>query len=158
MANLGVHFSSATNEWATPQALFDALNEKYAFTLDPCSDGLNAKCSKFFTEKDDGLSQDWSQDTVFMNPPYGRAIGDWIRKAYEESVKGATVVCLIPSRTDTRYWHDYVMKADEICLIRGRVKFGGSKQSAPFPSAIITFSGGKTTNPLLTSMDVINDK
>ncbi|MCU7556562.1 phage N-6-adenine-methyltransferase [Macrococcus capreoli] len=143
MANIDVHFSSATNEWATPQALFDALNERYTFTLDPCSDGLNAKCAKFFTIEDDGLAQDWSRDTVFMNPPYGRAIGEWIRKAYEESLKGATVVCLIPSRTDTKYWHDYVMKADEICLIRGRVKFGGSKQSAPFPSAIITFSGAE---------------
>lgn len=123
MTSMDVHFSSATNEWATPQALFDELNSTYNFTLDPCSDGINAKCSKFYTIEDDGLSQDWSSDTVFMNPPYGRAISSWIAKAYEESRKGATVVCLIPSRTDTRYWHDYCMKASEICLVKGRIKF-----------------------------------
>lgn len=157
MTKMDVHFSSATNEWATPQALFDFLNEKYRFTLDPCSDGTNAKCPRYYTQEDDGLVQDWSQDTVFMNPPYGREIGLWIRKAYEESVKGATVVCLIPSRTDTRYWHDYCMKASEICLIKGRVKFGDGKSPAPFPSAIIVFSAERE-RPLLTSMNVINDK
>lgn len=140
MANLTVHFSSNTNEWATPQNLFDYLNGIYNFTLDPCSDGINAKCAKYFTERDNGLVQDWSNDTVFMNPPYGRDIKYWIKKAYDESQKGATVVALIPSRTDTKYWHDYCMKASKITLIKGRVKFGEGSSPAPFPSALIEFS------------------
>lgn len=144
MTNLSVHYSSVSNEWTTPQELFDYLNDIYGFTLDPCSDGNNAKCSKYFTEKDDGLSQDWSNEIVFMNPPYGRAIKDWIKKAYEESQKGATVIALIPSRTDTKYWHDYCMKANKITLIKGRVKFGDGKNSAPFPSAIVEFKPAHT--------------
>lgn len=105
---MSVHFSSKSNEWYTPQYLFDELNEKYQFTLDPCASHENAKCDKYFTIEDDGLTKDWSKDIVFMNPPYGRNIKHWIKKAYEESVKGATVVCLIPARTDTTYWHDYI--------------------------------------------------
>lgn len=155
MTNLTVHFSSETNEWATPQNLFDHLNRIYKFTLDPCSDGTNAKCTKYFTEKDDGLAQDWSNDTVFMNPPYGRSIKDWIKKAYEESQKGATVVALIPSRTDTRYWHDYCMKSAKITLIKGRVKFGDGNAPAPFPSALIEFNP-HTHTPILDAMNVIN--
>ena len=100
-----------------------------------------AKCEKYFTPEIDGLKQDWSKDICWMNPPYGRAISRWIEKAYNEGLKGATVVCLIPSRTDTRYWHDYCMKASEIKLIKGRLKFGNSKNSAPFPSAIVVFNG-----------------
>lgn len=144
MTNLSVHYSSVSNEWTTPQELFDYLNDIYGFTLDPCSDGINAKCSKYFTENDDGLSQDWSNEIVFMNPPYGRAIKDWIKKAYEESQKGATVIALIPSRTDTKYWHDYCMKANKITLIKGRVKFGDGKNSALFPSAIVEFKPAHT--------------
>lgn len=134
-----VHFSSATNEWSTPQAIFDELDEEFGFTLDPCATPENAKCAKFFTEADDGLAQDWTKDIVFMNPPYGREIGKWVKKAYESAQGGATVVCLIPARTDTAYWHDYVMKADETRFIRGRLKFGGHTNSAPFPSAIVIF-------------------
>ncbi|REI09518.1 DNA N-6-adenine-methyltransferase [Staphylococcus felis] len=158
MTNLSVHYSSVSNEWTTPQELFDYLNDIYGFTLDPCSDGINAKCSKYFTENDDGLSQDWSNEIVFMNPPYGRAIKDWIKKAYEESQKGATVIALIPSRTDTKYWHDYCMKANKITLIKGRVKFGDGKNSAPFPSAIVEFKPAHTHThtPILDAMDVIN--
>ena len=155
MTNMAVHYSSATNEWHTPDALFKHLDDEFNFTLDPCSNGLNAKCAKFFTEADDGLSKDWHNDVVFMNPPYGRAIGKWIEKAYLESLKGGTVVCLIPSRTDTRYWHDYCMKATEIRLIKGRVKFSG-KDPAPFPSAIVVFKEERES-PLLSAMDVIND-
>ena len=135
-----VHFSSETNEWSTPIDLYNSLDEIYNFTLDPCSTKENAKCDKFFTIEDDGLKQDWSKDTVFMNPPYGREIKDWVKKAYEESIKGATVVCLIPSRTDTKYWHDYIFPySREITFLKGRLKFGNSKNSAPFPSAIIVF-------------------
>lgn len=137
---MDVHYSSKTNEWSTPQDFFDELDKEFNFTLDPCSTSENAKCAKYFTVEDDGLKQDWSNDVVFMNPPYGREIKHWIKKAYEESLNGATVVCLIPSRTDTIYWHDYIFgKADDIRFVRGRLKFGGSKNSAPFPSAVIIY-------------------
>ena len=139
---MDVHYSSKTNEWSTPQAFFDELNKEFNFTLDPCATSENAKCNKYFTVEDDGLKQDWSKDTVFMNPPYGREIKYWVQKAYEESLKGATVVCLIPSRTDTKYWHDYIFgKADDIRFLKGRLKFGGSKNPAPFPSAVIVYKG-----------------
>ncbi|MDR5622667.1 phage N-6-adenine-methyltransferase [Staphylococcus haemolyticus] len=137
-----VHYSSKSNEWATPQNLFDELNDEFNFTLDPCATDENAKCSKYFTVEDDGLSKNWSNEVVFMNPPYGREIKKWIKKAYEESLNGATVVCLIPARTDTMYWHDFIFdKADDIRFLRGRLKFGGSKNSAPFPSAIVVYLG-----------------
>lgn len=150
---MDVHFSSKTNEWATPQCFFDRLDAEFNFTLDPCSDGLNAKCGKFYTQEDDGLAQSWSGERVFMNPPYGRVIGDWVRKAYEESQKGAIIVALIPARTDTRYWHDYVMKADEIRLVKGRIKFGDGSNSAPFPSAVVVWQDGLNSSPLLTAME-----
>src|SRR5690625_3063082 len=149
---LTVHYSSKTNEWATPQCFFDRLDEEFNFTLDPCSDGLNAKCEKFFTQEDDGLTQSWAGESVFMNPPYGRVIGEWIKKAYEESKKGAMVVALIPARTDTRYWHEYVMKADEIRLIKGRLKFGDGKNNAPFPSAVVVWNGEYEESPVLKAM------
>ncbi|MFW3582049.1 DNA N-6-adenine-methyltransferase [Staphylococcus caprae] len=137
---MSVHFSSKSNEWTTPQHLFDELNREYHFTLDPCASHENAKCDKYFTIEDDGLTKDWSKDIVFMNPPYGRNIKHWIKKAYEESVKGATVVCLIPARTDTTYWHDYIFNnAYNIKFLKGRIKFGGASNSAPFPSAIVVF-------------------
>ena len=140
-----VHYSSKSNEWATPQNLFDELNDEFNFTLDPCATDENAKCNKYFTIEDDGLSKDWSNEVVFMNPPYGREIKKWIKKAYEESLKGATVVCLIPARTDTTYWHDFIFdKADDIRFLRGRLKFGNSKNSAPFPSAIVVYPGVTT--------------
>ena len=150
MSKMSVHFSSVSDCWETPPDTFEELNKEFSFTLDPCCFPETAKCSKFFTKEDDGLSQDWSNDIVFMNPPYGRVIKDWIKKAYEESLKGATVVCLIPSRTDTKWWHDYCMKG-EIRFIKGRLKFdnralpswkedGSHKKSpAPFPSAIVVF-------------------
>ncbi|MBN1581449.1 MAG: adenine methyltransferase [Anaerolineae bacterium] len=135
-----VHYSSKSNEWATPQSLFDRLADMFGpFTLDPCATPENARCERFFTIDDDGLAQAWSGETVFMNPPYGRVIGRWIGKAYRESLGGATVVCLIPARSDTSYWHDYVMKADEIILLRGRIRFVGGTSCAPFPSAVVVF-------------------
>lgn len=126
-----------TDVWATPQWLFDALNKEFGFTLDPCSDGSNAKCPKFYTPRENGLLRDWGTETVFMNPPYSE-VDEWMRKAYGAALEGATVVCLIPARTDTKWWHDYVMKA-EIRFIKGRLKFGDAENSAPFPSAIIVF-------------------
>ena len=128
-----------TNEWSTPGDLFERLDREFHFTLDPCATADNAKCVRHYTQADDGLLQDWSNDIVFMNPPYGRVIGAWIEKAHAESKRGAIVVCLIPARTDTSYWHDHVMQADEIRLLRGRLKFGGAKAYAPFPSAIVIF-------------------
>lgn len=136
-----VHFSSATDNWATPQELFDELDAQHGpFELDVCASAANAKCGKFYTAEDDGLSQPWV-GKCWMNPPYGRRIGDWMKKAYESSLCGATVVCLVPARTDTRWWHDYAVKG-EVRFLRGRVKFGGSKNSAPFPSAVVIFRHG----------------
>ena len=132
-----IHFSQDSDEWDTPQWLFDALNKEFGFTLDPCCAGPNAKCDKYFTMQENGLLRDWGTETVFMNPPYSD-VSAWMGKAYGSANEGATVVCLIPSRTDTAWWHNYVMKA-EIRLLRGRLKFGEAKNSAPFPSAVIVF-------------------
>ena len=132
-------FSSKTDDWATPQQTFNELDNEFNFTLDPCASQENAKCEKYFTKEDDGLSQDWSNEIVFMNPPYGREIGKWVEKAYRESLEGAVVVCLIPARTDTKYWHNFIFPYAEIRFIKGRLKFGGSKNAAPFPSAIVIY-------------------
>jgi phage N-6-adenine-methyltransferase len=131
-------FSSATAEWGTPQWLFDALHAEFAFSLDPCSTHQNAKCSLHFTIAEDGLLQDWDDHMVFMNPPYGRVIGEWMKKAYESARNGATVVCLVPARTDARWWHRYAARG-EIRFLRGRIRFEGGRHSAPFPSAIVIF-------------------
>lgn len=133
-----VHFSSARDDWPTPKRLFDALDAEFGFTLDPCSSDANAKCRKHYTKADDGLKQDWGGETVFMNPPYGLGLIKWMQKAWESAQAAATVVCLIPARTDTKWWHRYAMKG-EIRLIKGRVKFEGAKSSAPFPSAVVVF-------------------
>lgn len=132
-------FSSATDMWSTPQDLFDSLDKEFGFSLDACATNENTKCAVYFTPEDNALVQKWHGfKTVWMNPPYGRTIKDWVKKAYEESQLGCTVVCLVPARTDTRWFHDYCMKG-EIRYIRGRLKFGGHKNSAPFPSAIVIF-------------------
>jgi phage N-6-adenine-methyltransferase len=139
-AALKTLFSSNDMTWETPQHFFSKLDAEFGFNLDPCASPSTAKCSKYYTEEDDGLAQDWGGHTVFCNPPYGRGIKKWIQKAYYESLKPNTkVVLLIPSRTDTIYWHDYVMRAKEIRFVRGRLKFGTSKNSAPFPSAVVIF-------------------
>lgn len=140
-------FTSNTDIWATPQSFFDKLNEEFNFELDVCANVHNAKCDRYFTEETDGLKQDW-KGVCWMNPPYGRVIGDWIKKAYESSLNGATVVCLLPARTDTQWWHEYCMKG-EIRLIKGRLKFGDSKNSAPFPSAIVIFGQGVKVNTVI---------
>lgn len=129
--------SSASNEWETPAKTFDALNAEFGFTLDVAATAENAKCSEFFTQADDGLRQDW-KGVCWMNPPYGREIGKWVKKAYEESLKGALVVRLIPARTCTGWWHDYAAKG-EVRFIRGRLRFSGSSINAPFPSAVVIF-------------------
>lgn len=134
-----VHFSSKTDLWSTPQKLFDALNEEFGpFDIDVCATHENAKCKKYYTKEDNGLMKPW-EGRCFMNPPYGRSIGSWVQKAYKESLNGVFVVCLVPSRTDTAWWHDFVMKG-RIRFLRGRLKFGDSQNSAPFPSAVVIFS------------------
>jgi phage N-6-adenine-methyltransferase len=136
-----VGFSSSNNTWGTQQEFFDRLDEEFEFTLDPCASHENTKCDfNYYTEVEDGLTQDWEGECVFMNPPYGRDIVAWLKKAYNESKKpGTIVVCLVPARTDTKWWHDYVMKAKQIRFVKGRLKFGGSKNAAPFPSAVVIF-------------------
>ena len=145
MTNLKGTFLSNTELWGTPEDLFNELNNEFHFTLDPCALPYNAKCDKYFTPDDDGLSQDWGGYNVFCNPPYGRKIKYWVKKCYEESRKDNTnVVMLIPSRTDTTYFHDYIYhKSKEIRFIRGRLKFvdkdGNGNNPAPFPSMIVVF-------------------
>lgn len=138
MINDGM-FSSESGEWETPDDLFDYWNRIFTFTVDVCASAENAKLSVYFDKEIDGLTQDWSNQRCWMNPPYGRPIKEWIRKAHEEAGRGATVVCLLPARTDTRWWQEYVTKADMIKFLPGRVKFKGGSSSAPFPSAIVVF-------------------
>lgn len=138
MINEGM-FTSNTNLWATPQNFFDEWNSKFHFETDVCALPDNAKCNNFFTPEQDGLKQEW-KGTCWMNPPYGREIGKWVKKAYESSLDGATVVCLLPARTDTRWFHDYCTKG-EITFIRGRLKFNGVKWNAPFPNMVVVFGG-----------------
>lgn len=133
-----VHFSSETDMWATPTDFYERLNAVFRFETDVCATASNAKCKRFFTPEMDGLAQEWS-GTCWMNPPYGRVIGAWVQKAYESAKQnGATVVCLLPARTDTGWWHDYCAKG-EVYFVKGRLKFGDAKNSAPFPSAVVVF-------------------
>jgi len=140
-------FSSKSNEWETPEDFYNKLNNRFKFTLDPCSTHENHKCDKYYTIEDDGLSKSWQDETVFVNPPYGD-IGKWVKKAYNESTQNnAVVVMLIPVRTDTKYWHDYVMKgASQIYFVKGRLKFQNNmsqekNNAAPFPSVVVVFGG-----------------
>jgi len=127
-----------TEEWGTPQYLFDALDREFGFDLDPCATPDNAKCARFFMRDQDGLAQEWS-GVVFMNPPF-RYCGAWVKKAYETARRGHTVVCLLPSRTDTDWWHAYALQG-EIRWIRGRLRYEGGRYNAPFPSVIVIFRG-----------------
>ena len=150
--NRKLMFSNVNNAWCTPQDFFDRLNSEFDFTLDPCATEKSAKCKKFFTAVEDGLKQDWGGYSVFVNPPYGRQIGKWVKKCYEEGKKPTTkVVMLIPSRTDTRYFHDYILGKAEIRFIKGRLTFWDmdgekylkgdfkSMTPAPFPSMVVIF-------------------
>lgn len=145
--NRDLMFSNKNNAWCTPRDFFDQLNKEFHFTLDPCCLPKSALCQKFYTPDDDGLKQGWDNEIVFCNPPYGREINKWVKKASE--AMGGVVVMLIPSRTDTRYFHDYIYNKAEIRFIKGRLKFvdmdykGEEKDrkmsSAPFPSMIVIF-------------------
>ena len=142
--NTEVMFSSKTDQWATPQHFFDELNKEFGFTLDPCADEFNHKCDLWFDKQTDGLKQNWGGQRVFCNPPYGKEISKWVEKCFAESNKENTIcVMLIPARTDTKWFHDYIYKKSnvEIRFIKGRLKFGNSKNSAPFPSMVVVFKG-----------------
>lgn len=145
---MSVHFSSATGVWATPWALFREVDREFGFTVDVCANADNAKCERFFSPEMDGLAQDWSGEVCWMNPPYGREISRWMGKASDEARRGATVVCLVPARTDVAWWHDLVWdgakhqprRGVEVRFVAGRIRFGDSKNAgAPFPSAIVVF-------------------
>ena len=136
--NKELMFSSKTDLWETPQDLFDKLNNEFHFTLDVCATPENAKCDSFYTKEQDGLKQPW-EGVVWCNPPYGKQIGSWVRRGFFASLSGNTVVMLLPARTDTRWFHEYIYGKAEIRFIRGRLKFGESKNSAPFPSMVVVF-------------------
>ena len=129
-------FSHKSDEWETPQDLFDALDYAFVFTLDPCATPENAKCKKFYTKEDNGLTKSWENETAFVNPPYSQ-IEKWVLKSLHEKTYSARVVMLLPARTDTK-WFKYILEtSSEIYFIEGRLKFKGAKSSAPFPSMIV---------------------
>src|ERR1035437_7030314 len=146
MAIIKSMVSSKTNEWATPSKLFNYLNKEFNFTLDPCCTHENAKCVKHYTMEDNGLSKSWYNEVVFINPPYGGHTKEWLEKVEKESHENnAVCVCLIVSATDRSYWHDNIcQKSQEIRFMRGRVKFGTSKETAPFASALVIFTPKNT--------------
>lgn len=135
-----VIFSSKTDNWSTPQFLFDSLNSVFNFNLDPCADKFNHKCDFYFDKDLDGLSQSWAGFRVFCNPPYGRTISKWVYKSYISSFLDNTViVLLLPVRTDTKWFHDFIINDSYIYFIKGRLKFGDSKNNAPFPSMVVVY-------------------
>lgn len=137
-------FSSRSYEWETPEAFFRPLDAQWNFDLDVCASADNAKCKRYFTREQDGLRQEWT-GVCWMNPPYGRSIGAWVAKAAASTASGTIVVALLPARTDTRWWHQFIEPIRErrlpgrVQLIKGRLKFGGANNSAPFPSALVLF-------------------
>lgn len=133
--NKALMFSSKTDLWETPKDFFDELNREFQFTIDVCATPENAKCENFYTPEIDGLSQEW-EGRVWCNPPYGRQIGSWVKKAAESS---ALVVMLLPARTDTKWFHNYILGKAEIRFIKGRLKFGHQKNNAPFPVMVVVF-------------------
>ena len=143
-AQQAVHFSSGRNDYETPQWLFDELDKEFHFTLDVCATSQNAKCDRYFTEDEDGLIQDWTGETVFCNPPPYSNVQQtaWVKKCYEHGCSGGIAVMLIPARTDTARFHNYIYGKAEIRFLKGRLKFGDSKNSAPFPSMIVIFGRG----------------
>lgn len=149
-------FSSADQTWETPQRFFDAMDAEFGFTLDAAASPENAKCPAYLTDADNALAHQW-RGSVWVNPPYGPGIGKWVAKGYHEAQsRGGPVVLLIPARTETRWWHEYVMRAAEVRLIRGRMRFGGCRINAPFPSCVVIFRHGAHT-PTFTAIDRILD-
>lgn len=140
--NKELMFSSKTDLWETPQEFFDALDSEFHFDLDVCVLPENAKCPRYYTPEEDGLSQPWN-GVCWCNPPYGRGVGEWVRRALFAATEGNMVVMLLPARTDTRWFHDYIYGRDnvEIRFLHGRLKFGDCKNNAPFPSMVVIFRG-----------------
>ena len=155
MSNVaGILAQPKTHEWTTPPELFRVLNAEFGFMLDAAASDDNHLCPFYLTEKEDGLVANWwSFESVFCNPPYGTQIGRWVEKGYNEARKDCMVVMLIPARTETRYWHDYVMRAAEIRFIRGRLRFSGASVNAPFPSAVVVFRPDWFGIPAISAMD-----
>lgn len=148
-------FSSSSDMWETPIELFKQLDNEFHFTTDVCAIADNAKCSHYYSPEQNGLEQQW-QGVCWMNPPYGRQIGKWVKKAYESSLQGGmTVVCLLPSRTDTKWFQEYCLKSNDIRFIRGRLHFNNSKNSAPFPSVVVVFSIETLKKNKYNSMEVL---
>ncbi|WP_434627596.1 DNA N-6-adenine-methyltransferase [Chromobacterium sp. CV08] len=139
MNNARAHFSTGDDEWPTPQLLFDELHAEFTFTVDVCATPGNAKCRRYYTRADNGLAQSWAGETVWMNPPFGHGIKFWMEKALKSARAGATVVCLVPARTDTRWWHRYAMWAAEIRCLDKRLQFDGGSAKAPFPAVVVVF-------------------
>lgn len=138
--NSAVFYSSKTDMWATPQDFFDALDAEFHFTLEACAVKENAKCEAYYTPEQDGLDQPWT-GRVWCNPPYGRNVGQWVKKAHDTASGGGFVVMLLPARTDTRWFHDYIYGKTEVRFIKGRLKFGSCQNAAPFPSMVVIFGG-----------------
>lgn len=134
-----VLFSHKSCEWETPKDLFEGLNKQYDFNLDVCATKENAKCACFFDKKDDGLIKEWKRKRIWCNPPYGNEISKWVKKAYDSRFDNEIIVMLLPARTDTRWFHEYIYNKAEVVFLKGRLKFGNSKNSAPFPSMIVVF-------------------
>ncbi len=140
--NKDLMFSSASENWATPQSFFNHLNAEFNFDLDPCADDTNHKCDLYFTKEQDGLAQNWGGHCVFCNPPYGREVGKWVEKGFRTNREyGNTVVMLLPARTDTKWFHEFIYHKADVRFVRGRLKFGNSNNPAPFPSMVVVFHG-----------------
>ncbi len=131
-------FSSNSGEHETPDDLFAELNAEFNFTLDPAATPKNAKCENYYTKAENGIVQPWPGN-VFCNPPYGREVGKWIIKGRSEAANGSLVVMLLPARTDTKWFHDYIEGQAEVRFIAGRLKFSNSKNSDPFPSMVVIY-------------------
>jgi len=141
---------SRRDDWETPRGLFNELNREFGFTLDPCATHITAKCPKYYTPLEDGLLQDWADEVVFCNPPYNHKQNEWVRKCYLHGLKGGTAVMLLPARTDTARFHDFILGKSEIRFLRGRLKFGKATGNAPFPSMIVVFSKEQTRRSRFT--------
>lgn len=139
--NDSVLFSSKSIDWSTPQELFDALDKRFQFTLDVCASDKNAKVKRYLTRELDGLGQSWGGERCWMNPPYGREIGPWVKKAHREAEHGALVVGLLPARPETRWWQEHVNGKADLRFIAGRLRFGEARNCAPFASVIAVWWG-----------------
>jgi len=147
-----VHYSSKSRDWETPESIFKPLQEEFNIVLDVCATDQNKKCDAYLDRKLNGLTSEWlivgetgkpSKGACWMNPPYGREVGAWVRKAHAESLKGITTVALLPARTDTKWFHEYIYGKTEIRFFKGRIRFVNAKASAPFPSMIVIFKPQK---------------